>query len=235
MSSIEGPEIKRAIAEHISPKIINNEDHSWRISVYLDDFDYRIAQRGLTHGSQTTKLRVKRYYLLNKAEPHYDDICWLEVKSRAGSMVEKSRFTIPHSEVLSTLENGPTISTEPERRASQESFESVREGRKLRPLFIAHYCRWTFQDTRASLRITLDNNVSFHLPPKNIFTAQVPICSRAYLPPPLVAEHRWIMEIKSVGLTPKWVAKILGDHVPNDYSKFVSGVNAVAALGIIKK
>jgi hypothetical protein len=219
--------IKDAVAKKITPKIVNSSDHSWRISVYLDSADYFLLKKGLKRGSQTTKLRVKRYYQLKNGKPVFDDTCWLEVKTRAGSMVEKSRFKTSSSQVLVTLENGPVISGDDADMMACRNFENMRKGKKLIPVFVAHYRRYTFEDKESRTRITIDDHVSYHAPPRGIFTEAVPICTRNLLPPPLKVENNIIMEVKSTGLAPLWINKILNDAAPVEYSKFVTGIHAV--------
>jgi len=224
-----------AMARRISPKIVDGSDSSFRVSIYLDTPDHALARRGLTHGSQSTKLRVKEYYQPGSGAAHDGGRCWLEVKARAGVMVEKSRFPVDRKIVREFIGAGRAPRAAAEHRQAFEAFEAVRADRPLEPLFVAHYKRWTFQDREASLRITFDRNVTFHLPPRDILDPAFGICTRDRLPPPLRVEDGWIVEVKSVGLTPTWIEEELGGSPPVEYSKFVTGVEALEAMDAITR
>jgi SPX domain protein involved in polyphosphate accumulation len=227
-----GRQVAQAVATRIPVKAFGGFNHSWRISIYLDTPDFAMASRALSQGSQTTKLRAKKYYQLENGTELYDDIYWLEAKTRALNMVEKVRFRVHESEIVENL-NGPVeqnnVSAEEE--LARQSFEKLRQENPLAPLFVVHYRRHTYQDKASTLRITLDDACTFHLPPRGIFTPAVPICSRRHLPPPIATESRWILEIKTIGTEPEWIAALTEGLAPTDYSKFVAGVNALREAG----
>ena len=233
LDAAAGPAAMEAMAKRISPKLFDGSDNSFRISIYLDFPDHSLARRGLSHGGQSTKLRVKEYYRIRDRELVSQGRCWLEVKTRAGTMVEKSRFPAARGDVEAILANGPPRTMDRQHWPAMEAFESVRDGRLLSPLFVAHYRRWTFQDSSSSLRVTFDSGITFHLPPLDAIRAGGGICSRDRLPPPIRVEDGWIVEVKSLGLTPRWMDEVLGGRDAVEYSKFVTGVEALAALGRI--
>jgi len=164
---------------------------------------------------------------------HVGPRCWLEVKARLGTMVEKSRFVVDRECVLETLRNGPASNDDPEARTAIESFEAVRRGRPLVPVIVAHYTRWTFQDPDSRMRITLDKGTSFHIPPRGLYTPKLPTGARVNLPPPLEMENRWIMEVKSIGPSAPWLEEALAGIEPADYSKFVAGLRAAERRGLL--
>ncbi|NLN63202.1 MAG: VTC domain-containing protein [Myxococcales bacterium] len=232
LTPAQGSALAQAISQHVPIKTHGGFDHSWRISIYLDTPDFSMAHRALIHGSQTTKLRAKQYYNYKNGAEVYDDTYWLESKTRARSMVEKMRFRAPKADIPDILAYAAEKDgVSPEEATARLSFDKFRQGAPLLPLFIAHYRRYTYQDADSTLRITLDDACTFHLPPQGLFTSQVPVASRRHLPPPLAAESQWILEIKTVGVEPDWLAALTEDIPTVDFSKFVAGVCALHRAG----
>ena len=221
------------VAAALPAKIVDGQPFSHRVSVYLDAPDHELARQGLALGSQALKLRVKEYYQIVDGAPQGGPECWIEVKVRLGAMVEKSRFKVVRAGVLDALRDGAKTADDPEIQAAIDSFEAVRRGRPLTPVIVAHYTRWTHQDAESQLRVTLDKGTSFHLPPRGLYTPAVPIGARVALPPPLEAESRWILEVKSLGPAPPWLEEALNGTEPADYSKFVAGLKAAERRGLL--
>jgi len=222
-----------AVAAVVPPKVVDGQPFSHRVSAYLDAPDHELARDGLARGSQALKLRVKEYYQIVDGAPVGGPQCWLEVKVRLGAMVEKSRFKVAREGVLDALRDGPKASEDAESRAAIESFEAVRKGRPLKPVVVAHYTRWTYQDPESKLRVTLDKGTTFHVPPPGLYTPAAPMGARVALPPPLEGESRWIMEVKSLGPAPPWLDDALEGNEPADYSKFVAGLRAAERRGLL--
>jgi hypothetical protein len=157
---------------------------------------------------------------------------FVEVKTRWDQMVEKTRFPVERRSIESLLENGPEPVDDPSIRAAHQAFEASRKGVALRPLFVAHYRRYTLQDRASRLRITLDDLVSYHMPPAR-HSSDVTCLARAYLPPPMCTESMWIMEVKSLGASPLWIDEMLGKEQPVAYSKFGIGVKELERRGVL--
>jgi len=228
-----GARVLAKVAAAMPAKIVDGQPFSHRVSAYLDAPDHELARQGLALGSQALKLRVKEYYQIVDGAPVGGPQCWFEVKVRLGAMVEKSRFKVAREGVLDALRDGPPASEDAEARAAIESFEAVRKGRPLAPVIVAHYTRWTLQDPESRLRVTLDKGTTFHMPPRGLYTPAVPMGARVALPPPLEAESRWIMEVKSLGPAPPWLDDALEGFEPADYSKFVTGLRAAERRGLL--
>jgi hypothetical protein len=225
---------KKALAklgERLSPKIVNGEPSSFRVSIYLDTPDRVFSKAELKNDQLSTKIRLRDYYRLEGVSPDFGDDCFVEVKIRFGQMVEKSRFTVVRDAVRETLKNGPTLSEDPVTRAAHEAFEATRQGKPLEPLFAVHYRRYTLQDNNDRLRITFDDMVSFHVAGKD--TLDTSKCSRSDLPPPLLVEPSWIVEVKSLGASPLWVEEILDAKRQSPYSKFATGVRELERRGLL--
>ena len=82
------------------------------------------------------------------------------------------------------------------------------------------------------LRITFDDMVSYHMPPENTL-ANTTGCSRRDLPPPLLVEPMWVVEVKSLGASPAWLDETLDQGRQVDYSKFGTGVRELERRGLL--
>lgn len=227
-----GEKARQRLEERVAPKIINGEASSFRISLYVDTPERTFASGELEDKTVSTKIRVKEYYQLRNAEPVFGDSCFVEVKTRSGQMVEKSRFAVERADVPKVLDTGPDPSSEPSIRAAHEAFEATRKGKKLSPLFVVHYRRYTLQDRESRLRITFDDMVSLHMPPDNAL-ANTRGCARRDLPPPLSMEPMWVVEVKTLGASPAWLEDILDIRRQVSYSKFGNGVRELHRRGLL--
>ena len=230
-----GPQALEALQEKVPAKIIDDNASSYRVSIYLDDVARSFSEAELSNRGMSTKVRVREYYWMEGARPVFGEKSFLEVKTRAGQIVEKSRFPVEHSLLARTIVDGPVPSMEPSVRSAQEAFEATRGGRALEPIFVVHYRRFTLQDKDSRIRITCDDMLSFHMPPDGLMTQHVPCCSRRDLAPPFMVEPNWVFEVKSLGPAPSWVDVILDPAYEIAYSKFGTGVAELERRGWLLK
>lgn len=212
------------LLQRVPEKKVDGSSSSFRVSIYLDDNDRSLSNGELENHNVVTKMRVREYYLLDGSLPLFGEKCFVEVKTRSGQMVEKSRFAIGRQQVEKAVQSGPPISQNSEERTAREAFEEMRSGRPLEPIFVVHYRRLTLQDKESRVRLTIDDMLSYHMPTRDLLTADPPICSRKDLPPPFLVEPNWIIEVKSIGTTPVWLDGILDPGRQIQYSKFGTGV-----------
>ena len=232
---VTGKKALEALQERIPAKIVDGNASSFRVSIYLDDEARTFAQGELGNHHVSTKMRVREYYLMDGALPLFGEKSFIEVKTRAGQIVEKSRFPVERSEIARALSEGPPPTIEPSVRSAHEAFEATRNGKKLEPIFVVHYRRYTLQDKENRIRITCDDMLSYHIPPEGLTTHSTPICSRKDLPPPFLLEPNWVFEIKSLGPPPAWVDQILDPACEIGYSKFGTGVRELDRRGWLFK
>ena len=212
------------LLQKVPPKIVDGHSSSYRVSIYLDDRDRSLSSGEINNDKVVTKMRVREYYLLDGSLPLFGEKCFMEVKTRAGQMVEKNRFSVERPHIEEVLQNGPAAPLDTEERAAHEAFEAMREGKALEPIFVVHYRRFTLQDKENRIRLTVDDMLSYHMPPPGLLSSEPPICSRKDLPPPFLVEPNWIIEVKSVGPAPLWLDDILNPNTQIQYSKFGTGV-----------
>ncbi len=227
-----GMPVMEQVGQHLPAKSVGGATSSFRVSVYLDTAAGRFAHAELSKARNSVKLRVKDYYLIEADEPVFASSCWLEVKSRMGTMVEKSRFAVPRMDVPGVLQSPAVADTTAADRLAREAFDAMREGQPLSPILVVHYLRYTFEDPQSQLRVTFDDHVSYHAPPPELFRDGQG-CGRGDLAPPLFVEPRWVVEIKSLGTPPRWVDEIFDVEHQVDYSKFGTGVRQLVDYGLL--
>jgi hypothetical protein len=226
-----GARVLSKLQERIPPKLVNGAPSSYRVSVYLDTADREFSKTELEADQLRTKMRVRDYYLLSDdSSPVFGPSCFVEVKIRFGQMVEKSRFEVAREAVPATLTRGPELSSDPAVRPVHQAFEATRQGKPLDPLFVVHYRRYTLQD-ETRVRITFDDMVSYHVARREMLDTST--CTRRDLPPPLLVEPHWIVEVKSLGAAPAWVEEILDVNRQSGYSKFGTGVRELERRGML--
>lgn len=230
-----GKEVLNRLQERVPAKIVDGNASSYRVSIYLDDENRTFSSAELKNHQMSTKMRVREYYLMDGALPLFGEKSFIEVKTRAGQIVEKSRFAVEREDIAKTLSEGPPPAREPSVRSARETFEATRNGKVLEPIFVVHYRRYTLQDKESRIRITCDDMLSYHMPPKGLTEQSTPICSRKDLPPPFLVEPNWVVEIKSLGPAPSWVEEILKPEWEIAYSKFGTGVRELDHQRLLRK
>jgi hypothetical protein len=227
-----GNEVYTDLAKRVTPKLRNGETSSYHVSTYMDSPERTFARAELKETRISTKIRVKEYYQLNGTAPMFSDVSYVEVKTRSGQMVEKSRFAVSRKQIADILTSGPPPSDDPAARAAGEAFEVTRKGMPLAPIFIVHYRRYTLQGSDKRLRITFDEMVSFHVAPEDAVLKATGF-SRRELPPPLLVEPMWVVEVKTLGVSPSWLDDILDQGRQVAYSKFGTGIRELERRGLL--
>jgi hypothetical protein len=219
-----GEKARELLLKKLPAKTVNGSASGFRVSIYLDDADRSFSAAEIDNQKVVTKLRVREYYVLDGSLPIFGEHSFIEVKTRSGQMVEKSRFAVDRRDIEKALTDGPPISVNSEDRTGREAFEEMRNGKPLHPIFVVHYRRFTLQDKQDRVRLTIDDMLSWHMPPEGLISRGRPCCSRKDLPPPFLIEPGWIIEVKSTGPTPQWLDEILESSGQLSYSKFGIGV-----------
>lgn len=217
------------LAKRVPEKLIDGSATSFRVSMYLDNYMRRFSKSVLDRQEVLTKLRIREYYVLDGAVPKTGDECFVEVKTRSGQIVEKSRFGIDRRLLKDLLQknSNAALSFQNGTISALSSFEEIRNHEPLEIIFVVHYRRNTLQDPDDRIRITIDDMISFHIPPLDLLNAATPSFFRRDLPPPFQVETNWIIEVKTLGTAPGWLDEILPPRNRIHYSKFCAGVLAL--------
>ena len=163
---------------------------------------------------------------------------WLELKHKDGTLSGKRRVGIPKRDVLAFFGEG-TVTPEMlriQQRLYGEQVEQVlREvadlcGRYREPLradCLVNYRRVPWQDEAGALRITLDLALAFFAPPEDLWRRETALVLET-LGTPVGVERRCVLEIKTRGPHPPWLASVLVEAgAVREASKFEAASQAV--------
>ena len=195
---------------------------------YLETADGAVARRCIE--GIDVKARVREYGSTGGLEgdptPPPASSCWLEVKQRDGSRAHKQRQKVARvdiPEVMRQLGSGYVwAGAEPD--LADHLVALVAAVGPMSPRHAVRYRRIAW--TAGPARLTLDRNVSFHAIDATALNPDRS-CQSERLPPPSCVETRGVLEIKTSGAWPTWLAEALAragvghDEVWSTYSKFI--------------
>jgi len=217
-------------------------------TVYFDTAD-RELYRAAVYEPVHVKVRAREYYAVHSGRPDFETdpqqivqsspVTWIELKSRDGQRSRKRRACIPKLEVPSLLDDlerrqtgartrSPTGNAELDQIVAELQHVLIRLRSPLRASCAVNYRRLSWQDDSDALRITLDRDVSAFALPADLWTQRGP-ASRHVLGRPAWLEPSCVLEVKSHGESPAWLAQVLARHRATEveYSKFVMASRAL--------
>jgi hypothetical protein len=211
--------VREWIARYMDPDA-NGEGGSSRYpvhSLYLDDKDWRIFRETRNGNFSRFKLRA-RTYAFNATAPVF-----LEVKSRDGEAMQKSRAEVTRDEALRVLEGG--VPTGKWDKASL-NFRNHMDRYEAYPRVWVTYLRsaWVGGE-RGLVRVTFDTEIKCALPTPGM------VEPATWYPLPDV-RNLVILEMKYNGSYPKWMAETVRrfDLERRSMSKYRHAVEVVTGL-----
>ncbi len=191
------PTQRTALVQCMEARMEKDRYHESRVrNIYYDTPDYRLIRRSLEKPVYKEKLRLRCY-----GEIGENDRVFLEMKKKYKGIVYKRRVALTEQDARRYLES-------PEARL--EAGQIGREldyfkdfYRELRPAVYLQYDRLAWKSADKQLRITLDYNVCYR---REQLTLASP-CGGQLLEPELA-----ILEIKTAGGMPLWLAAFLSEH-----------------------
>jgi hypothetical protein len=217
--------------------------HHVTTTVYFDT-ERRDLCRAATRLPAHLKVRARSYRDEPAPSSADEPPIWIELKERDGMRSRKRRAPLDRCEAgrwfaALSLEDGALskrvcdatviASADPARIALLSDLAQLRLalGAPLSPSCVVRYRREAFQDPCGTLRITLDQDVQAFEAPRSPFDAGA--LEPTALGAPTHREPGCVLEIKTVGELPGWLAAILaaqGTHA-TEYSKLVMASIAV--------
>ena len=177
------------------------------MSLYLDTPDFRLIRQSLDARTYKEKLRIRSYGVPGAETPVF-----FEIKKKYKGVVYKRRLTLPLTAVMDYLQNAaPPCDTQ----VMREIDYAMHLYRHPQPAMLVAYERDAyFADNVPDLRITFDTGVRYRATELSLSAGD----AGAVVPPP----DKVIMEIKTNGAMPLWLAKALDDlHIyPSRFSKY---------------
>lgn len=205
---------KEEIMERISSCMTEDRYSNQTItSLYCDSDEDVLIRTSLDKPVYKEKLRLRAY-----GTPLGDSRVYLEIKKKFKGVVYKRRAKMTYSQAMDYLCGGiiPDFPRYNERQVMAEIDYMVKRF-ELKPKAAIFYDRRAFfGNNDPELRLTLDGNVRYRLDDLDLTHGTEGI--------PLIGQPHCVMEIKSAGAIPLWLAEILSDMelYPGSFSKYGS-------------
>lgn len=186
-------------------------------SLYLDSRDWSIYRDTRNGAFSRFKLRARCYSFAPDAE------MFLEVKSRDGEAMRKSRFRVPRDEARRILDGGvPTVRS----NDALENFRGQMDRRHAFPRVWVTYRRFAYVGgDRGLVRVTFDDQIAAAPP-----TADLSEPPQWYLLPEV--KGLVVLELKYSGSYPGWAAEMIRKFglERRSMSKYRHGVDLLRSM-----
>ncbi|HKU44693.1 MAG TPA: VTC domain-containing protein [Polyangiales bacterium] len=219
-------------------------------TVYFDTAA-RDLYRAVREDADNLKIRAREYYDLHPellelaTDPRdivrYSPVLWIEIKGKREGRTYKRRIGIPKGDLSPFFERGEVSQAmrDIQRAAHADSAHSddvigelgalcARFSQPLRASCLVNYRRTAFEDPAGALRVTFDQRVACFAAADSLWNSEQPLVREA-LGTPAHEEQGYILEVKSHGELPAWLADLLEQHAAEQHglSKFVTASEAV--------
>lgn len=212
------------ISEAVLPNVVPDEfGRSTILSLYLDTGDYRLIRNSVEAVNFKEKLRIRSYGI---AAP--ESRVFLEVKRKYDDVVYKRRTGMSCAEVTEYLEKG--IAPKNSRIMSELDYTMNYYGRPVPAALIACERQAFFFEDNPNLRITFDDNIRARVRDRLTLTDGSDGT-------PLLPEGTVLMEFKTDGTMPLWLARTLSENLifPTSFSKYGTAYRLFLAESAVKK
>lgn len=183
-------------------------------NIYYDAEDYRMIRASLDKPVYKEKLRLRSYHV-----PGGEDKVFLELKKKFDGVVYKRRLVLPYQRTEKLLQQKQCGDDSQIGREIQWALDFYQPEPKM---YIGYHRIALKGKEDDELRITIDNNLR-----ARGYDLSLALGGHGI---PLLDKGQKLMEIKTLGAMPLWLAKALNylDIMPTTYSKY--GVAYQASL-----
>ncbi|MDB4976620.1 MAG: hypothetical protein JWN48_4961 [Myxococcaceae bacterium] len=214
-------------------------------SIYFDTPTHAHLRAANDDREHNVKVRAREYYDLQPSlaelatDPsqivRYQPWVWFEVKERDVDRSRKLRFRLPKKDVAAFFRKEHAAFRAPDQAVTEPSqdlssivsyLNTLVE--PLVPSCIVNYRRIALQDASSALRVTVDSEIGFYAPPDDLWQRSQALVRGTFGKPARV-ENGALVELKCVGVLPRWLERAVQDAGANEvaYSKFVEAGKAV--------
>ena len=186
-------------------------------SLYLDTPEHLIIRNSIDAKVYKEKLRLRSY-----GTPTQEDTVFLEIKKKYKGVVYKRREKLPLHEAMAYISGGPPPR---DTQIMREIDYAMHFYRQPQPAMLIAYEREAYFDQELpSLRITFDTNVRYR---EDDLLLQSGHHGTRLLPDDVI-----LMEIKTDGAMPVWLARALSDCdiLPTSFSKYGTAYKITTGL-----
>ena len=194
----------RRIGGHLTPDAYGR---STVLSLYLDTPDHRIIRDSIEAADYKEKLRLRSYGTASADSPVF-----LELKKKFGGVVYKRRAVMSLREAERYLRSG--IKPFESQIMSELDWAMRLYGRPQGAMLIACEREAWFDEAHPDLRLTFDRNIRYR--------EREPGLDRGSAGIALLPRDRVLLEIKTAGAMPLWLAHALDAEgiLPGSFSKY---------------
>ena len=192
------------IGTHLRP---DEFGRSTVLSLYLDTPDHRIIRSSIEAADYKEKLRLRSY-----GTAAADTVVFLELKKKFGGVVYKRRAAMTLAEAERYLRQG--VKPFESQIMSEIDWAMRLYGRPQGAMMIACEREAWFDDRHPDLRLTFDRNIRFRESELRLDRGSAGIT--------LLPERTVLLEIKTAGTMPLWLADALDELgiLPGSFSKY---------------
>ncbi|MBR3764622.1 MAG: polyphosphate polymerase domain-containing protein [Clostridia bacterium] len=212
------PAQKDALLERISSRLTPDAHGCNTIcSLYLDTPDHLLIRNSIVARVYKEKLRLRSYGI-----PSADTDVFLEIKKKYKGVVYKRREVLPLRQAMAYIRGGPAPV---DSQIMRELDYAMHFYRQPQPAMLIAYEREAYFDQQLpSLRITFDTNVRYRDADLLLDHGHD---GTLLLPPDAI-----LMEIKTDGAMPVWLARALSECsiLPSSFSKYGNAYQVTAGL-----
>ena len=177
-------------------------------NLYFDSDDYCLIRNSITKPVYKDKVRLRSYNT-----PTGSSNVYLEIKKKYKKVVGKRRIEMKLNDFYRYLEDKDSIKIENEQ--IKREIDYYFEFYKLKPKMYISYDREAYYETgNKDFRVTFDSNITARR--KKLDLAKGSFGEK------ILDEDKYIMEIKTLGVIPMWLVKIISDYKlqPGGFSKY---------------
>lgn len=204
LSELQYEALLRRIGSHLRP---DEYGRSTVLSLYLDTADHRIIRNSLEAVDYKEKLRLRSY---GTASP--ESRVFLELKKKYGGVVYKRRAAMTLAEAEGYLEKG--LRPFESQILSEIDWAMKLYGGPKPMMMIACEREAWFDEEHPDLRLTFDRNIRYRETALSLSQGSAGV--------ELLPEHTVLLEIKTAGAMPLWLAEALDGEgiLPGSFSKY---------------
>ena len=203
-----------AVQSHLTP---DAHGRSTICSLYLDTPDHLIIRNSIDARVYKEKLRLRSY-----GTPAPEETVFLEIKKKYKGVVYKRRESLPLCEAMAYITGGPMPR---DTQIMREIDYAMHFYRQPQPAMLIAYEREAYFDRDLpSLRITFDTGVRYREHDRHL--------DHGHQGTQLLPDDAILMEIKTDGAMPVWLARALSDQgiLPTSFSKYGTAYKVTTGL-----
>jgi hypothetical protein len=190
-------------------------------TIYFDTRSHALLRAAAENMEENIKLRAREYYDLHSSlaelatDPdqivRYQPWLWFELKRRDQDRTLKHRLRLPKAKLptfLRALDSAGAPSDDADAEIICDFCRTL--GEPLEASVLVNYRRQAFEDSSGTLRVTVDQDLSYYAPPSDLWTRRRALV-RGTFGPARGVDRLCLVEVKQRAGMPAWLERALAD------------------------